>query len=213
MRARAGAFSFFVAPPQERPDGRLPVLHMLRWPCGAVGKTKGFTREWKGGNMLIVNETVYIETSVVSYLTSRPSRDLVVAAHQQITREWWDQQLPGLVPYVSDVVIDEASRGDAGASAQRMAAIMGLPRLVINADVEKLAVRYCEGLRLPSTVINDALHMALAAWHGIDYLVSWNCSHIANAHVFKTLVTINEQLGISTPVLCTPVELERSEYE
>ena len=151
--------------------------------------------------------SVYIESSVVSYLVSRPNRDLVVAAHQQITREWWDSALPGFEAYVSIFVLDEVGRGDPDAAKLRLASIGHLPLLEFGPEVDRLAKLYLAKLNIPGECEVDAYHMALASWHGMDYLVSWNCSHIASARVQRQLDLINSQEGIRTPVLCTPEEL------
>ena len=151
--------------------------------------------------------TVYIETSVVSYLTARPSRDLIVAGHQQITAEWWSSVRPQVDCFISPFVIEEASRGDEEASERRMAALAGFAILEVNEDVQRLAERYFSAIDLPDRARIDAFHLAMAVWHGTDYLLSWNCKHIASARVRKTLAEINETLGIQTPVICTPEEL------
>lgn len=151
--------------------------------------------------------TVYVETSIVSYLTARPSRDLIVAGHQQITIEWWDSVRPQVDCFISPFVIEEASRGDQEAAQKRMAALMGFTILKVNDEVRNLAERYFEAIDLPGKARIDAFHLAIAVWHGTDYLLSWNCKHIASARVRKILAEINETLSIHTPVICTPEEL------
>ncbi len=151
--------------------------------------------------------SVYIETSVISYAASKPSRDLIVAAHQQITAEWWDTVLPHYQAFISPVVLDEISRGDADAIQVRQKKSEAFAILKILPEVKKLADTYFSKLDIPEKARADTYHLALAAWHGMDYLVSWNCAHIANAKIRKTLDEINSRENIRTPVICTPEEL------
>ncbi|HKQ04404.1 MAG TPA: type II toxin-antitoxin system VapC family toxin [Blastocatellia bacterium] len=150
---------------------------------------------------------IYIETSVISYLTARPSRDLIVAAHQQLTDEWWDNVRPQVECFVSPFVIQEASRGDKGAAQKRMDAIAGLPILELNDEIRELAATYFAAINIPEKARIDAFHLAVAVWHKMDYLLSWNCTHIASGRVRKILGEVNDKLGIRTPVICTPEEL------
>ncbi|MCI0488319.1 MAG: type II toxin-antitoxin system VapC family toxin [Blastocatellia bacterium] len=151
--------------------------------------------------------TVYIETSVISYLTARPSRDLIVAGHQQITADWWDNVRAQVDFFISPFVIDEASRGDQEAARRRIAAITDFPVLEVNEEVRDLAQVYFEAINLPDRARIDAFHLAVAVWHGMDYLLTWNCKHIASARVRKILAEVNETMGIRTSVVCTPEEL------
>jgi len=151
--------------------------------------------------------TVYIETSVVSYLTARPSRDLIVAGHRQVTAEWWRTVLPEISAFVSELVLEEASKGDEQAAAQRLERIADMPVLEVVDEIDGLAKEYADALQLPDKAQADAYHMALATWHGIDYVVSWNCTHIASGRVQRVLLEINSAIGFQTPILCTPEEL------
>ncbi len=154
-----------------------------------------------------MQSSVYIETTVISYLASRPSRDLIVAGHQQITQDWWTSIVPKLDCYVSPYVIQEVGRGDAGRAQERLNAIKTFPVLELNDDVKKVAKIYFEKLSIPEKAEADAFHLALASWHNMDYLVSWNCSHIASAVIIKMVQEINKELEIPTPVICTLEEL------
>ena len=149
---------------------------------------------------------VYIETTVVSYLTARPSRDLVVMAHQQVTREWWENTLPRCDAYVSPVVIEEAGRGDPAAAALRLKSIDGFPVLDVNEIAHALADEYFTHTRIPEKARADAFHLSLATVHGMDYLVSWNFTHILGASVRAVVQDINLSRGFRTPVICTPEE-------
>jgi hypothetical protein len=151
--------------------------------------------------------TVYIETTVVSYLVARPSRDIVIAAHQQITRDWWAKALDRFAAYVSVAVIAEAAKGDADAAKLRLASIQKFDVLEVTAEVRDLAEFYLRELRVPEKAEADCYHLAIAAWNGMDYLISWNMAHIVNGEVIARLQELNDQRGIRTPVICTPEEL------
>ncbi|HWL92625.1 MAG TPA: type II toxin-antitoxin system VapC family toxin [Phycisphaerae bacterium] len=151
--------------------------------------------------------SVYLETTIISYLTARPSRDIVVAGHQQTTREWWDNSRLRYDLLVSAVVLRELAAGDPGAAQQRARATEGIPLLALNSDVASLARVYHDELHLPPKAGNDVLHIAFACAYGVDYLLTWNCAHIANGHTIKRLMEINERLDQPTSVIVTPEEL------
>jgi hypothetical protein len=150
---------------------------------------------------------VYVESSVISYLTADPSRELVVAGHQTITAEWWKNDLPKFKPVVSPVVLDEARAGDPIAAQKRLAAIENMEMLELTEEARELAMVYFEAIAMPESARADALHLALSTWHGTDDLVTWNCRHIASGRVKKIVSEINDARGIATPVICTPEEL------
>lgn len=154
-----------------------------------------------------MNPRVYVETSVISYLTAWPSRDLVVAAHQQITRQWWERERVHYDLFISAAVLREASAGDARAAAERMSLLENLPLLTITAEVEGLAKDFLEAGAMPPTSVLDALHVAVAAWHGAEYVLTWNCRHIASARVRPRVEALCRSRGIAPPQLCTPEEL------
>jgi predicted nucleic acid-binding protein len=150
--------------------------------------------------------SVYLETSVISYLTARPTRDLVRTAHQQITREWWAKR-DAFDLYVSQYVLDEAAAGDAGAAALRLEALRDVPLLELTEDVTTLGDRLLRAAALPAKARIDALHIAAAAVNGLDYLLTWNCTHIANATMRLKIESICRSLDIEPPIICTPLEL------
>jgi len=150
---------------------------------------------------------LYLETSVVSYMVARPSRDVLVVAHQQITREWWADRLGSFEVYVSDVVLLEAEQGDPAAARERVQLIAPFPVLALTADAERLASVYLREMPLPATALRDALHMAIASLNGMEYLVTWNCRHIAHGRIKRRLQEINGCEGMESPVICTPEEL------
>lgn len=130
---------------------------------------------------------LYLETTVISYYTSRPSLDVVIAGHQAVTVQWWEWDLPKFEAVVSQVVLDEIARGDPELAARRLAAVAGMNVLELSDEVEALASDIFLSIVLPQTARADALHLALATWHGVDYLASWNCRHIASARVRRTV--------------------------
>jgi predicted nucleic acid-binding protein len=150
---------------------------------------------------------VYLETSFISYLTARPSRDLIVAARQQVTQEWWARRRNEFELLSSQLVLDEAGRGDSDASRQRLALLENLVLLQVSEEAESLAdAIVAEGL-LPDRAFADALHIAVATIHQVDYLLTWNCKHIANAEILPRVAAICMTLGFTSPFVCTPDEL------
>ena len=152
----------------------------------------------------------YVETTIVSYLTALPSRDLVLAAHQQVTRDWWSTR-EAFELFVSQSVLDEASAGDVAAAALRIAALRDLVLLDLSADATLLAAELIRGGGVPEKAKIDALHIAVASVHGMDYLVSWNCTHIANATMRGRIEAICRRAGFDPPVICTPLELVKEQ--
>lgn len=150
---------------------------------------------------------LYVETTIPSYLTSWPSRDLVVAGHQQITREWWEKRRDNFQLYISQLVVDEAGAGDPVAARKRLKVLEGLPLLDITPEVAEVASSILSSGKVPRKAATDAAHIAIAAVHGMDFLVTWNCVHIANAVIAKSLVSICREHGYECPVICTPEEL------
>lgn len=152
-------------------------------------------------------KTVYLETSVVSYLTNRSSRDLIVAGHQLSTREWWDTKRQDYELYVSELVIAEASRGDVEAAQKRLALLDGISLLRVSDEVAALAQALVERRAIPEQASADAVHVAVAAVNGIHYLLTWNCTHIANAERFEAIEQTCLENGYKSPIICTPDEL------
>lgn len=155
----------------------------------------------------MARKTVYLETSFISYLTNRPSRDLIVAGHQLSTREWWETQRQDYDLYISELVIAEVSRGDEAAAEKRLVLLEGIELLRITDEVAEFATALVAGGAVPEAAGADAVHMAVAAVNGIHYLLTWNCAHIANAKRFEAIQTICVEHGYKSPILCTPDEL------
>lgn len=154
-----------------------------------------------------IMETVYIESSVLSYLVSRPSRDLIVAARQQITREWWEESKSGFECLVSQVVLDEIAEGNPEMAERRLEEARPMALLALDPSCVELAGRFLERRLIPPGEVRDALHIAVAVVWKVDYLLTWNCKHIANAHAVRQLRKFTETLGHEFPQICTPEEL------
>src|SRR6266699_3561881 len=152
-------------------------------------------------------ESVYLETTFISYLVARPSRDVIVAGHQQTTQERWANRRNEFDCSVSQVVIDEASVGDPTEVQKRLAIIGGLPTLAITDDANALTKAIMAAGILPPHVVRDAAHVAVAAVHAVDYLLTWNCKHLANAQIARRIAVVCENLGRKMPIICTPEEL------
>ena len=150
---------------------------------------------------------VYLETTIPSYLTGRPSRDVVTAAHQQITRGWWDTRRHAFDLFVSQMVLDEARAGNPEAAARRLAVLTPLLLLNPHEEEAELAQTLIEHVPLPTSAAADALHIAIAVVNGMDYLLTWNCTHIANAALRSKIEAVCRRQGFEAPIICTPEEL------
>ena len=154
--------------------------------------------------------TVYLETTIPSYLAARSSRDIIIAAHQQITRDWWRDARERFDVYISEAVLAEIRLGDPDAVVRRLAIVEGLPSVGINSEVQDLVSIYDQRLGLAGRARSDLLHIACAVAYEVDYLVTWNCAHIANGAVIRRLGAINSELHCHTPIIVTPEELLES---
>jgi|GEM_PF-802650 len=143
----------------------------------------------------------------VSYLVARPSRDLVLAAHQQVTQDWWLQERAGYDCITSTEVLREAAQGDAAMSGLRLDALRKLELVTVTSDAEAMAEALLQSGVLPPAVRADALHLALASLNDADYLLTWNCRHLANANILKRLRKESASRGWRLPLVCTPLEL------
>jgi len=158
-------------------------------------------------------QKVYIETSVICYLTAKPSSDIVVAGHQKSTYDWWNKTKSKFDCYISGFVFDEISKGDKNASIKRLGIVKNFKYLEINEDIEKLAEKYFNLFNIPEKSKFDSLHLAISVWYNIDFLLSWNCKHIANAIVNQRLREYNYKNNLHSIILCTPDELMEVKYE
>lgn len=130
---------------------------------------------------------VYVETSIIGYLTARSSSDVVFQARQELTRRWWQQRREEYEIYVSQLVLDEAGAGDPTAAADRLQLLEGFPLVDESAEADRLADVLIARHLLPAKAAADAQHVALAAAAGVDYLLTWNCRHIANADLLPMM--------------------------
>lgn len=149
-------------------------------------------------------ESVYIETSIVSYLAAKPSRDLLTAARQQLTTDWWADKRGNFDLFTSPVVLDESGRGDQGYAAKRLAALASIPLLDVSQEGIALGSQLIQQHALPVKAAQDALHIAIAAAHHINYLLTWNCKHMANAQLRRGIEKTCQAAGFNPPLLCTP---------
>lgn len=149
---------------------------------------------------------VYIETSVISYLTARPSKTIVGAAHQQLTQAWWEQRAEYDI-FVSQAVWQECSAGDSQAAQKRLAALAGIAVLSVSEEMVRLAQSFIEQGIIPAQAIEDAIHISVSIFHGVDFLLTWNCRHIANPVIQEKIAAYLEQHGLFLPIICTPEEL------
>ena len=154
-----------------------------------------------------MKQKVYVETSFVSYLTSRPSRDLIVAAQKQVTHEWWQQRRSHFDLYISQLVLQESAEGEKEAASERLRVIQNFQVLELRTEALELAESFISQNALPQKASDDALHIALATIYGIDYLLTWNCKHMANAEIQKKIAKIGLEQGYEIPTICTPYEL------
>lgn len=150
---------------------------------------------------------VYLETTIVSYLTARPSRTVVGAAHQSLTIDWWEQRRHEFELVVSELVLREAEAGDPEAARRRLAVLEGIPRLMMTDEVLELGAEFVEQGILPEKAAEDGLHIATATVHRVDFLLTWNCAHIANPEIQVRLAEYLFGKGWFLPFVCTPEEL------
>jgi len=160
-----------------------------------------------------MKKTVYVETSIVSYLAARPSRDVMAAAWQQLSMQWWDHARPKYELFISELVVVEASRGDSEVAARRLKYLDRIPVLRVDERIAALAERLIAESAMPRSAEADALHVALAAAHGLDYLLTWNCRHIDNAEFRPLIRSVCLAAGYRCPEVCTPLELLAEEVE
>ena len=151
-------------------------------------------------------ETVYIETSIVSHATARPSSNVQIAALQQQARQWWARERDRFDVVTSQLVLTEASAGDEGAAADRLALLEGVPLAPITDDARRIAGAMLSASLMPLKAAADALHVAVAATAGVRYLLTQNCRHIANAHVLPRVYRLLQTEGLGQLLICTPAE-------
>jgi predicted nucleic acid-binding protein len=154
-----------------------------------------------------MGKRVYVETSVISYLTARPSRQILAAAWQQLTQEWWDDHRTRFELFTSELVLAEAGQGDLDAARKRIERLKDVPNLEVTNEVVGLAKKLVVDGALPSEAMDDAMHVAVAAVHGVEYLLTWNCRHLDNAELKPLIRSVCAVAGYCCPEICTPQEL------
>ena len=147
---------------------------------------------------------LYLETTIPSYLVARPSRDIRLLADQEVTRRWWEKCRGDYDVFVAELVLEEAARGDVEMAAARQAVLAALPQLGQTPEADALTASILRMEIIPASASPDAEHVALAAVHGMFYLATWNCKHIANPRNRKRLETVCEAAGFRCPNICTP---------
>jgi len=157
-----------------------------------------------------VKQKLYLETTIVSYLTAWPSHDLIRAGEQQLTRDWWEMR-SAFELYVSQFVLDEAAAGASDAAQRRLEALSEAALLGLTPEARLLAGEIVRLGGMPVNAQMDASHVAVAAVHGMDYLLTWNCAHIANATLRGRIEAICRETGFEPPIICTPRELMEEE--
>lgn len=155
----------------------------------------------------MIQKKIYVETSIVSFLTGKLSNNLLSAAWQNITAEWWEKRKRKFSLFTSELVLLEASKGDKNAATKRIAILEEIPILEFTDTVSQLAHKLIYPGPLPKKALNDALHISLASIHNMDYLLTWNCRHIDNAEMKPLVRKILMKNGYSYPEICTPQEL------
>lgn len=156
---------------------------------------------------------IYIESTIPSYVVARPARDLLQAARQQITRDWWETQRGKHELFASQAVLDEIAFGEAAMARLRLETMETIPLLQATDEAMAIAGKILKSGLLPETAESDAAHIALASAHVMEILLSWNCRHIANAAIQARLRRLVESLGYNLPVICTPEELTANDDE
>jgi len=156
---------------------------------------------------------IYIESTIPSYVVARPARDLLQAARQQLTRDWWDFKRTQHELFISQVVFDEIGAGETAMAQQRLELVSVIPLLQSTTEAEALTERIIKSGLLPQTADRDAAHIALATVYEMDILLSWNCRHIANGAIQGRLRILADQAGYTLPVVCTPDELMGINHE
>ena len=150
---------------------------------------------------------VYIETTVISYLTARPNRDVVIAGHQKITRDWWQTCRKRFDVVASQLVVREASAGDSRAAQKRLEDLATLALLEVTEEAVSLAQELLSTGAVPEKAAEDALHLAIAVTNGVEYLLTWNCKHLANATMRTKIEDVCRSVGYEPVIICTPEEL------
>ena len=150
---------------------------------------------------------LYIETTIPSFLTGRRSINLILAGKQEVTLQWWEERRHHYDLHISQFVVDEASQGDPDAAKKRLELLIDIKMLEVDSKTLELAKRILASGIIPAKSATDAAHIAIAARYGIEFLMTWNCTHIANAEILSRINYIVSDAGFFLPTICTPDEL------
>ncbi|HBC86758.1 MAG TPA: DNA-binding protein [Lentisphaeria bacterium] len=150
---------------------------------------------------------VYVETTIPSYLVGKRTDNIIILGHRQITSEWWQRRRKEYKLFISDVVIEEISAGNPSFAEKRIELLAGIPVLDYNPKIEPIAAKYMRHFSFPDKLFRDVFHIAYTVYYEMDFLLTWNCKHLANAHIKLELARFNSRLGFRTPEICTPEEL------
>lgn len=151
--------------------------------------------------------TVYVETTIPSYLTARPSSNPKIADQQRMTHKWWSNSRASYALYISEIVRAEIMAGAPAAVNERLRAVAGLPDLALSETAKSLAADYLRLLQIPASAAPDAYHLALTVISEIEYLLTWNCKHLANPRVMRAMTAENTSRGLFVPLIVTPEQL------
>jgi hypothetical protein len=149
----------------------------------------------------------YIESSVPSFYVARPSRQLAIVAKQQATKDWWDRGCSGLDLVTSLETLDEIAKGDSEKAQERLKLVSALPILEVTEDVAGLADALVESGIVPEKVASDAIHIAVASVHAVEFLVTWSFRHIANPFLRYRIRNLVTEKGFFMPTMCSPEEV------
>lgn len=155
----------------------------------------------------MAKSSVYLETTIIGHLVGRIHPDPVIAGRQKVTREWWDDEKEGYRLIISQVVVDECGAGDASAARERLEILQGLEFVPNSNDAQTLAATLVDRCAVPASEPRDAFHIAIAAANGVEYLLTWNFKHIANATTRELIEQTCRDAGCQPPIICTPEEL------
>jgi predicted nucleic acid-binding protein len=184
------------------------LVDLATWVRGyTTAQSRGLFITERRANFAEAPPSLYLETTIVSYLTARTNRDALIARRQTITRRWWYAYRARHVSFVSDVVREESQRGDPHASARRLEVLSTFAEVHSTAHSYELANRVLAACKLPTDVYDDAHHVAIAALNGIEALLTWNCAHLANPHIIPFIRRACEAYGYAAPVIHTPEQL------
>ena len=153
-------------------------------------------------------ETVYIETTIPSYIISEQSQDIILLSRQVLTKEWWDNERKYYDLFISQIVIDEILAGNKVFAKKRLNLINRIKLLDFNTEIEELAKLYMQYFNFPEKLVRDIYHIAYSVYYNMDFLLTWNCRHLANAHFKVQIERFNSKFGLKTPEICTPEELK-----